>query len=201
MLSAAPPYGGPQSTTTRRGSAPRAVRTRSPASGGHDARPSGNSRNPPRHGISRRRSASAGAHAPVDTHSLSPGPSGSGNPSTAGQSPPKSASRTSRPDVSARTLARAAATTVVPLPPLVDQQAISTEPLPGRVKHSGGGRAHGEGRAAGLATQGVCGGRPVEKAVGVSLLVLLLIPGTFVLLLGLLLLSAWVEERVLSPQS
>ncbi|MEY2567565.1 MAG: hypothetical protein QOE35_2094 [Actinomycetota bacterium] len=35
----------------------------------------------------------------------------------------------------------------------------------------------------------------------VSLLVLLLIPGTFVLLLGLLLLSAWVEERVLSPQS
>jgi UPF0716 family protein affecting phage T7 exclusion len=35
----------------------------------------------------------------------------------------------------------------------------------------------------------------------VSLLVLLLIPGTFGLLLGLLLLSAWVEERVLSPQS
>jgi hypothetical protein len=34
-----------------------------------------------------------------------------------------------------------------------------------------------------------------------SLLVLLLIPGTFVLLLGLLLLSALVEERVLSPQS
>ena len=34
-----------------------------------------------------------------------------------------------------------------------------------------------------------------------SLLVLLLIPGTFVLLLGLLLLSALVEERVLSPKS
>ncbi len=34
-----------------------------------------------------------------------------------------------------------------------------------------------------------------------SLLVLLLIPGTLVLLLGLLLLSALVEERVLSPQS
>ena len=34
-----------------------------------------------------------------------------------------------------------------------------------------------------------------------SLLLLLLIPGTFVLLLGLLLLSALVEERVLSPQS
>lgn len=34
-----------------------------------------------------------------------------------------------------------------------------------------------------------------------SLLVLLLIPGTFALLLGLLLLSALVEERVLSPQS
>jgi hypothetical protein len=41
----------------------------------------------------------------------------------------------------------------------------------------------------------------VEKAVDVSLLVLLLIPGTFVLLMGLLLLSAWVEERALSPQS
>ena len=34
-----------------------------------------------------------------------------------------------------------------------------------------------------------------------SLLVLLAIPGTFVLLLGLLLLSALVEERVLSPQA
>ena len=34
-----------------------------------------------------------------------------------------------------------------------------------------------------------------------SLLLLLLIPGTLVLLLGLLLLSALVEERVLSPQS
>jgi hypothetical protein len=34
-----------------------------------------------------------------------------------------------------------------------------------------------------------------------SLLLLLLIPGTFVLLLGLLLLSALVEEKVLSPQS
>ena len=38
--------------------------------------------------------------------------------------------------------------------------------------------------------------------VGVmSLLVLLLIPGTLALLLALLLLSAMVEERVLSPQS
>ena len=38
--------------------------------------------------------------------------------------------------------------------------------------------------------------------VGVmSLLVLFLIPGTLALLLGLLLLSAVVEERVLSPQS
>jgi UPF0716 family protein affecting phage T7 exclusion len=35
----------------------------------------------------------------------------------------------------------------------------------------------------------------------VSLLLLLLIPGTLTLLLGLLLLSALVEERVLSPQS
>jgi hypothetical protein len=34
-----------------------------------------------------------------------------------------------------------------------------------------------------------------------SLFVLLLVPGTLVLLLALLLLSAWVEERVLSPQS
>ena len=34
-----------------------------------------------------------------------------------------------------------------------------------------------------------------------SLLVLFAIPGTFVLLLGLLLLSALVEEKVLSPQS
>ena len=34
-----------------------------------------------------------------------------------------------------------------------------------------------------------------------SLLVLLAIPGTFVLLLGLLLLSALVEEKVLSPKS
>ena len=34
-----------------------------------------------------------------------------------------------------------------------------------------------------------------------SLLLLLLIPGSLVLLLGLLLLSALVEERVLSPQS
>jgi hypothetical protein len=34
-----------------------------------------------------------------------------------------------------------------------------------------------------------------------GLLILLVIPGTFVLLLGLLLLSALVEERVLSPQS
>ena len=33
-----------------------------------------------------------------------------------------------------------------------------------------------------------------------SLLVLLLVPGTLVLLLALLLLSALVEERVLSPQ-
>jgi UPF0716 family protein affecting phage T7 exclusion len=34
-----------------------------------------------------------------------------------------------------------------------------------------------------------------------SLLVLLAIPGCMALLLGLLLVSAWVEERVLSPQA
>lgn len=34
-----------------------------------------------------------------------------------------------------------------------------------------------------------------------SLMLLLLVPGTFALLFGMLLLSAWVEDRVLSPQS
>jgi hypothetical protein len=41
----------------------------------------------------------------------------------------------------------------------------------------------------------------MDKDETVSLLVLLFIPGTMILLLGLLLLSALVEERVLSPQS
>ena len=47
----------------------------------------------------------------------------------------------------------------------------------------------------------VCGRPCVDMLCAMSLLVLLLIPGTMALLLGLLLLSALVEERVLSPQS
>jgi hypothetical protein len=63
------------------------------------------------------------------------------------------------------------------------------------------GRACPEGTTGRVAAQGFVAAGQWTWLRTVSLLTLLLIPGTLVLLLGLLLLSALVEERVLSPQS
>src|SRR5207249_4279015 len=100
--------------------------------------PDGSTVSPLPAGTSRRVKPSAGTAAPAASHSAMPGPAGSGSPSTAGTSPARSAS-TAPVDDRASTVASAAATTVVPLPPLADQQAINTGPLLGATTRPGSG--------------------------------------------------------------
>ena len=132
----------PQSTTVGR-AAPSSSPASSPARWARSSpSPRGSRVTPGVTVTSSRASASAGTDSPAASHALSPGESGSGRPSAAGRSPARSASRAPDGALCARSSASEAETTVVPAPPLTDQQATSI----GNLHRRGRGRQGREGR-------------------------------------------------------
>ena len=93
--------------------------------------PAGTTRRPGEAGSLRCSMASASTPASAVSQSRTPGPLGCGRPSAAGMSPARS-TRRAPPGAEAASRPRDAATTVVPLPPLTDQQQVSTLTPEGR---------------------------------------------------------------------
>src|SRR5207245_9634003 len=97
--------------------------------------------------------------------SVTPAPGGSAMPSAAGTSPAKSTMSAPPTASRERSSPRAVDTTVVPLPPFTDQQAMSTSP-PGRERARQGEGNGGSIRAVGGADKAQS--RPYPRLVGSS---------------------------------
>src|SRR5919106_437127 len=157
----------PQSTTTGRGPRSSSDASTVARSGASGPAPRGSRERPGAAATSSRARPSAGTSSPAANRAARRGVSGWGMPSTAGASPARSARTAPDGTRRARRRANEAATTLVPTPPLTDQQATSTGRPPRRRSTRGevrgGPRRRYRRRAGRSGAEGYASGRGVSR--------------------------------------